>query len=326
MISKKYLLGTMASILVMTAGAALPAFARGGSDSGDNSRNSVAPGTATSSAVRVYNWGRNNESSDSVQAEGNLVEDRSNSSSSSSSDRERGRQNGMQPAIVGVVTRINGTTLTVATRGFGNRANATTTFTVNAANAVIVKGNATTTLSSVSVNDKVLVQGTVSGTTVNATLIRDNMQKNFEDFGFDRSFAQIKGNGQPIVAGNVTSISGTTLNLNTSSNVAYTVNAASTTISKGGATTTLSSILVGDFVVVQGAVNGTSISASSIIDQSATSTNRNGSNRGRGNGNGNNEDGKGFENSNGNGNGNSNSFGGGFFGGIGNFFRSIFGF
>jgi hypothetical protein len=57
------------------------------------------------------------------------------------------------------------------------------------------------------------------------------------------------------------------LNITNASNVSYTVDASSATISKNNATSSVSNIAVGDRVVVQGAVNGNSITASSIIDQ-----------------------------------------------------------
>jgi len=88
-------------------------------------------------------------------------------------------------------------------------------------------------------------------------------------------------------------------------NISYSVNAASTTISKNGALATISSIAVGDYIVVQGTVNGSSVTASSIIDQVNTTPSSNG--------NGNNGNGKAIGHMN-------------FFGSIGNFFKNLFGF
>lgn len=76
------------------------------------------------------------------------------------------------------------------------------------------------------------------------------------------------GNGQPVIGGNVTAINGNTLTVTNKSNITYTVDVASATIIRRGVTgATLSTIMVGDSVVVQGAVQGTSITASSVIDQ-----------------------------------------------------------
>jgi hypothetical protein len=71
---------------------------------------------------------------------------------------------------------------------------------------------------------------------------------------------------------------------------------------KGNVSATISSIAVGDKVLVQGSVSGTSITASSVIDQAKP------------NGNG---------GENGEGNGNAHP---GFFGSIGGFFKHLFGF
>jgi hypothetical protein len=56
----------------------------------------------------------------------------------------------------------------------------------------------------------------------------------------------------------------------TTSNVTYTVDASSAKILKGSNTIVLSSVAIGDTVLVQGAVNGTSVTASTVVDQSAS--------------------------------------------------------
>jgi hypothetical protein len=94
----------------------------------------------------------------------------------------------------------------------------------------------------------------------------------------------ISGNGQPIVGGTVAIVSGNTLSVTNASNVTYTVDASSATIVKANATSSVSNIAVGDRVVVQGAVNGTSITASSVVDQGVaknpTGSNQSGNRRG----------------------------------------------
>lgn len=71
-----------------------------------------------------------------------------------------------QPVVGGVVSALNGMNLTVTNRG-------NVSYSVDATNAVIEKGGATTTVSGISLNDTVIVQGTVSDNTVAATLILD---------------------------------------------------------------------------------------------------------------------------------------------------------
>ena len=53
------------------------------------------------------------------------------------------------------------------------------------------------------------------------------------------------------------------------SNVTYTVDATNAKIVQGQNTIAVSNVAVGDSVVVQGTVNGNSITASSVIDQKA---------------------------------------------------------
>ena len=204
----------------------------------------------------------------------------------------RGGQPGMvgmaRPAAVGKVSAINGTTLTVvqaARPAFGSStaATATTTFTVNASGATVYKNNATSTLSSIVTGDTVVVQGSISGTSISATVIRDGFYMMRPMGGMAGSstspfrrgnasstspFSAITGNGEPIVAGNITTINGSSITINNKSDASYTVDISSAKIiGSRGATTTASSLSVGDDVIVQGVINGSSITASSVIDQ-----------------------------------------------------------
>jgi len=248
------------------------------------------------------------------------------------------RGGGMQAGIVGTVNAVSGTSLTVTavTRaarptpesaappkalGTGSEATTTVTYTVDASNAKIYKGSATTTvsISSIATGDTVMVQGTVTGTNVAATVIRDGVggmmgrgpgdMPGIGDGHWSGSTSTasgtppIQGNGEPIVGGSVTAISGTMLTVTNKSNVTYTVDAASATVVKGGTSSVLSNVAVGDTLIVQGTVNGTSVTASSIIDQSASAG--------------------------GSGQAGIGGLGGkigGFFGSIGGFFQHLFGF
>lgn len=89
---------------------------------------------------------------------------------------------GFKPAALGKVTAINGNVITLSGRDFATKSN--TTYTVDAANATITKLNPpaakgskpTSTpisISQISVGDMLIVQGTVPGTTIQATTIRD---------------------------------------------------------------------------------------------------------------------------------------------------------
>jgi hypothetical protein len=178
----------------------------------------------------------------------------------------------MKPVVFGTVTAINGNSLTVSGRqGLGAPSTATVTYTVDASKASVRKNNATSTVSAIAVGDTVAISGSVSGTTVIAKVIRDGapgMMGQGQGFGrFASSTAGIIGNGQPVVAGKVSTITGNSLTITNISNVTYTVDVSSAKILAGPNPITISNIAVGDTVIVQGTVNGTAISASTLIDQ-----------------------------------------------------------
>src|SRR5581483_4384581 len=85
-----------------------------------------------------------------------------------------GRGSMMRPVVTGTVTAVSGNTLTVSGRSKGERDenSSAVTFTVDASSATIMKANATTTVSGISVGDVVMISGTVNGTNVTATTIR----------------------------------------------------------------------------------------------------------------------------------------------------------
>ncbi len=207
-----------------------------------------------------------------------------------------------KPAVVGKVESISGNTLTITSRGFGQNA-ATTTYSVDASHAIIFKANATSTLSSIATGDNVMVEGSVSGTNVTATTIRDGLGMMGRGGVLPEGFS---GNGQPVVAGNVTAISGSTITISNESNVTYTVDATNAKVMKGRDAGVIGDVAAGDHLVVQGTVNGSSISATTIFDQKVPT----------GNG----------DNSNGQGDKNGGQIHPGFFGAIRGFFGKLFGF
>jgi hypothetical protein len=211
---------------------------------------------------------------------------------------------GRAPGVFGTVASVSGDTLTVTSKmgpitSAAGSANASgTTYTVDATNATVMKAGASSSVSAIAVGDTVLVTGTVSGTSVTATTIRDGMLMGQN--GRPSTTPIIQGNGEPVIGGTVSAISGSTLTVTNKSNVTYSVDASNATIEKKNAASTLSTVAVGDSVVVQGAVNGTSVTASSVMDggvpsAQGTSTPHPGGMQG-------------------------------FLGGIGSFFHSLFGF
>lgn len=219
----------------------------------------------------------------------------------------RGWSMGMRArGVFGTVSAINGTTLTVAGKAGFNGA-AGITYSVDATNAKIMKSGADSSVSAITVGDTVMIQGTVSGSNIAATVIRDGFGKDNDENGEENKLPRqnmqankiIQGNGQPVMGGAVTAINGASLTLTNKSNVTYSIDASNARITKSGASSTLSGVAIGDNIIVQGAVNGTSVTASSIVDQGNTADSQSG-----------NESKSHF----------------GFFGMIGNFFSRLFGF
>ena len=196
-----------------------------------------------------------------------------------------GMRGGMPPGVFGTVTAINGNSLTVTAKTRPNATSTTgTVYSVDASAAQVFKNGTTSTIGSIASGDMVMVQGTVSGTSVAATVIRDGIRPMMGGRGMPGGFGKgygkngtstppvspIQGNGQPVIGGAVTAISGTTVTITNASNVTYTIDASNAKVVKGGASSTIASVATGDNLVVQGTVNGTSVVASSIIDQGAT--------------------------------------------------------
>ncbi len=155
------------------------------------------------------------------------------------------------PGVLGTVTAIGTTTLTVQAGKEG------TLYTVNTVDATIkMPGKGDSSFSDISVGDTILVQGDISGTTIDATMIVNaktpkgtRIQKNLSG-----------------IAGTVTVVSGTTLTVKGKNDITYTVDADSARVRHDGdEDSTLSDITVGDTVIVQGTVDKTSVDASVII-------------------------------------------------------------
>lgn len=237
----------------------------------------------------------------------------------------RGHGPGMMQRALGVfgtVSAISGPTITVQGHAPGSPAqsgtNTDTTYTVDASGATVTKDGTTSSVGAIVVGDTVRVEGTVSGTNVTATEIHDGLpprggmmgEKRGWDGasttprGFGMMGAAIQGNGQPIVGGTVTGVSGNTVSITNKSSVSYSIDASNATIIKTGATSTIASVQIGDAVLAQGAINGTSMTASSLMDHGAAPTQQNVSG------------------------GTTQPQGpmGGFFGRVGGFFRNLFGF
>jgi hypothetical protein len=151
--------------------------------------------------------------------------------------------------IVGQITAINGTTVTVL--GKNN-----VTYTITATNAKIWKNkNKMVALSDLKVGDTVIVQGTINGSAVTATNIYPIHLPGF----FDRA----------AVSGTVTAISDTTITLKSTDGTVYTITTATAKVKvDDGKDASLSKIKVGDVITVTGSIAGTTVTADMITDGS----------------------------------------------------------
>lgn len=187
--------------------------------------------------------------------------------------------------ILGTVVSVSGSTLNINGKIMSpmvSTSTPATTYTVDASKARIEKQGTqgTTTVSSIKVGDSVVVMGIVTGTNIIAQIIRDGvtpMMQNREGMMNDRfpnasstpgrMGPGFQGNGQPVVGGTISAISGNTLTISNHGGTSFTVDASGSTIMKQGATTTVGALILGDSIIVQGTVNGTSVIATSIVDQ-----------------------------------------------------------
>ena len=200
-------------------------------------------------------------------------------------------QGQQMPGVAGKVTAVDVTDNAITVQGMRN---STTSYNVNVSGAVIIKNNATTTISSVSVGDTVMVRGTVSGTSVTATSVRDGafgpggLGRPWNGSGAmptgtfpgGRGFHMPSGTppyasgtrpmAPPTISGTIASVNGSILTVTGNNGTTYTVDASNATlVKKGSATSSISTINVGDNVQIEGNVSGTAITATAIFDNVA---------------------------------------------------------
>lgn len=174
-------------------------------------------------------------------------------------------QAGEKPGVVGKVTAVNGTTITV--ESMNPMDDTTTIYSIDAASAKVLThtdgaGPTETSLAAVVVGDMVAVRGTVSGTHVTATEIIDGLPAQAGVRGKGAMFIKKMGPG---VQGTVTAVSGNTVTLTGADGKTYAVDASDATIAKM-ITITVGQIAVGDTLGVHGTVSGTNVEAKHIMD------------------------------------------------------------
>jgi membrane-bound inhibitor of C-type lysozyme len=206
-------------------------------------------------------------------------------------EQQKGPGGQHEPGIVGKVSTISGTTITLdGKKGFGKDAT-DIIYTVDDSNATVKKiaegtdgkpYETTITVSDIKAGDMIMVKGTVSGTTVTATEIMSGRPGKGRGGKGDKGHSD--GQFEPGVRGKVTAVSGTTITLTDkkgfkkdstgATETTYTVDAGAATIKKitegtdgkpSETTITVSDIKVGDMIMVKGTVSGTTVTATEIM-------------------------------------------------------------
>lgn len=244
---------------------------------------SIAVGTATGMAMIVPTFAQTPAPTNTNQ--GHMMRQNHQQNDATGKTDNRGSfgnnsQMMIRPTVIGTVTSISGNTITLSghqTKDKGDPSLPASTFTVDATKATIYKNRATTTLSSIISGDTLNVEGALTGTTIVATTIHNSAMMGGNRGGRQggmmgnnlatQAMVQLQGNGLPIVAGTISAINGNTITLTNKSNVTYTVDVTSAKIMVKNAVATVSSIAIGDTVIVQGTVQGNAITASTLIDE-----------------------------------------------------------
>lgn len=104
-----------------------------------------------------------------------------------------------RPAVIGTITKIDGTTITIDSIGFGknvvnNEATDTTeqktetvTYTVDASKATFYEDGAESKIEELAIGEKIMVEGTVDGTKVTATKVHEGNMGQGNRANFDQN-------------------------------------------------------------------------------------------------------------------------------------------
>ena len=198
-----------------------------------------------------------------------------------------------RPMVAGTVTAINGNIITVSSAmPMGPQTSNTTTttpvtYTIDATNAKVDTNRTASTVANITVGNFVAAEGTLTGTNLVAKAVhfsttapvmgakgeRGNGKNEASDTnGGAESAMMPEGNGQPIIGGTVTAVNGNSVTITNKSNVAYTLDITSAKVTKLGQASTAASVVVGDAVTAQGSINGTTVTAATLMDHGVPPT------------------------------------------------------
>lgn len=165
--------------------------------------------------------------------------------------------------FTGTVTGAGGSVITINT--IVNKVK--TSYTVDVASATLLKGmGAGTAITSadIKVGDRIFAIGTLSGTNVAATSVRDLGQK------LARKNKPPMNKPSNMFTGTVATVNSSTITAIGWNKTTYTINVGAAKLTKGmgkdAATIALSDIKVGDRISAVGAVSGTTVAATSVRD------------------------------------------------------------
>ena len=178
------------------------------------------------------------------------------------------------PPLTGVITAINGGVLTLQRQGPGGSG----TLTVDTTSATAFRGgpgakSSTLTLGALRVGERVMVRGTLSGSTVSATALA--VQPAGPGRGQGPAGRHPGGPGPGLLHGVITAINGGVLTLQRQGpggSGTLTVDTTSATVFRGGpgaksSTLTLGALRVGERVMVRGTLSGSTVSATAVAVQ-----------------------------------------------------------
>jgi hypothetical protein len=168
------------------------------------------------------------------------------------------------PGVFGTISAIDGSTITV-------RDQSGSTTTVVTTSSTTVTKSVTASVSDIAVGDRVMVDGGGSSSSITATSVHDNGAATNTSGGptggpgGNAGPPGGAGNGS-FVSGTVTAVSGSSFTVTDASGNKVTVTTSSATTVTKDETTSVSSLAVGDTVMVQGATSNGTVTATEIHD------------------------------------------------------------
>jgi len=181
----------------------------------------------------------------------------------------------------GKVTAVSGSIITIDAMAGKTK----TSYTVDASAAALLKGMGkgtptTIAITDIAVGDRIFAIGTLNGTSVSATSVRDMGQTGAKN-------DVMKNKTLNMFSGTVTAVSGSMVTATGRNKTSYTIDASAAKLTKGmgknAVAIALTDIKVGDMISASGAISGTTVNATSVRDLGQLKMKVHGVHRGPGN-------------------------------------------